>query len=52
MIPPEAVDILQLGIAGVALWMMYSITYNQLHSIQETLNEILVELKKIGDIGG
>lgn len=30
----------QYGIAGLALWMMYSITYNHLTDIKELLEEI------------
>jgi len=37
--------LVQYGIAGLALWMMYSITYNHLQVIEETLLKILVELK-------
>ena len=48
----EIEHLIQFGFAGVALFMMYSITYRHLTSIEETLNEILIELKKIGDIGG
>jgi len=32
--------VIQYGIAGVALWMMYSITYNHLVSIERILLEI------------
>lgn len=46
MIPVEIFDVLQYGMAGLALWMMYSITYNHLTAIEETLHEILLELKK------
>jgi len=35
--------IVQYGIAGVALWMMYSITYNHLVSIER----ILLDIKNI-----
>ena len=38
--------LLQYGIAGIALWMMYSITYGHLNSIEETLKEILHVLEK------
>jgi len=33
--------VLQYGIAGAALWMMYSITYNHLNRIEELLEDIL-----------
>ena len=37
----EIVEVLiQYGIAGVALWMMYSITYNHLVSIERILLDI------------
>ncbi|MBA7549941.1 hypothetical protein ES705_42445 [subsurface metagenome] len=32
--------LLQYGIAGAALWMMYSITYNHLTTIKDLLTEI------------
>jgi len=32
--------VLQYGIAGAALWMMYSITYNHLLDIKDLLREI------------
>ncbi|GAH90984.1 unnamed protein product [marine sediment metagenome] len=32
--------LLQYGIAGAALWMMYSITYNHLTTIEDLLTEI------------
>lgn len=32
--------IVQYGIAGVALWMMYSITYNHLGDMHDILIEI------------
>ena len=35
---------IQYGIAGLALWMMYSITYNHLTRIEELLIEILNKL--------
>ncbi|GAI57315.1 unnamed protein product [marine sediment metagenome] len=35
--------VIQYGIAGVALWMMYSITYNHL----VTIERILLEIKDI-----
>lgn len=35
--------VIQYGIAGVALWMMYSITYNHLVSIER----ILLDIKNI-----
>ena len=38
---PEVVDILlQYGIAGTALYMMYSIAYNHLTRIEELLQDI------------
>jgi hypothetical protein len=37
-LPPEIP--LQYGIAGLALWMMYSITYNHLVDIRDLLIEI------------
>jgi len=33
--------VIQYGIAGVALWMMYSITYNRLNKIEHLLEQIL-----------
>jgi len=46
---PDVLELLiQYGIAGVALYMMYSITYNHLTAIEETLHEILLEMKKRG----
>jgi len=32
--------VLQYGIAGAALWMMYSITYNRLGAIERILLDI------------
>lgn len=32
--------VIQYGIAGVALWMMYSITYNHLVAIERILLDI------------
>ncbi len=32
--------LVQYGIAGIALWMMYSITYNHLMNIEDLLTEI------------
>jgi len=32
--------VIQYGLAGVALWMMYSITYNHLVAIERTLLDI------------
>jgi len=32
--------LVQYGIAGIALWMMYSITYNHLQDMHEILIEI------------
>jgi len=32
--------VIQYGIAGAALWMMYSITYNHLMDIKDLLMEI------------
>jgi len=40
MIPEVLEYIIQYGIAGVALWMMYSITYNHLTTIEDLLVEI------------
>jgi len=34
------VSVIQYGIAGVALWMMYSITYNHLVAIERILLDI------------
>lgn len=36
----------QYGLAGVALWMMYQITYNHLKSIHAELVEIRILLEK------
>ena len=38
-------QVVQYGIAGIALYMMYSITYNHLKTIQETLIRIEEILK-------
>jgi len=38
--------VIQYGIAGVALWMMYSITYNHLVAIERTLLDIKDILSK------
>lgn len=44
---PEVVDIIiQYGIAGVALYMMYSITYNHLTNIENLLRDIKSILSK------
>jgi len=44
---PEVVDtLLQYGIAGVALLMMYSITYNHLQNIENLLEDIKDILSK------
>ena len=48
MIPEVLNLVIQYGISGVALYMMYSITYNHLQAIEETLLEILLELQKRG----
>jgi len=40
MIPEVIETLLQYGIAGVALMMMYSITYNHLIAIEDLLTEI------------
>lgn len=41
MIVENLVEIaIQYGIAGLALWMMYSITYNHLVSIERILLDI------------
>jgi len=37
--------VIQYGIAGAALWMMYSITYNHLVSIERILLDIKDILK-------
>lgn len=42
----DYIELAKQGIALVALYMLYSINYQHLTSIQETLLEILVELKK------
>lgn len=39
--------LVQYGIAGIALYMMYSITYSHLTSIQTTLTEIGKLLERI-----
>jgi len=44
-----AEKILDYGIAGVALLMMYSITYNHLTAIQTTLTRIETILENIRD---
>jgi len=38
--------VIQYGIAGVALWMMYSITYNHLVAIERILLDIKDILSK------
>lgn len=44
---PELVDyLIQYGIAGIALYMMYSITYNHLTRIEDLLEEIKNILSK------
>lgn len=44
---PEVVDtLLQYGIAGVALYMMYSITFNHLTNIEMLLQDIKSILSK------
>ncbi|MBA7552657.1 hypothetical protein ES705_45227 [subsurface metagenome] len=40
MIPELVEYLIQYGIAGIALYMMYSITYNHLMSIEDLLTEI------------
>ena len=40
-------SLVQYGIAGVALFMMYSITYKHLSSIQTTLSEMGKVLQSI-----
>jgi len=40
------VSVIQYGIAGVALWMMYSITYNHLVEIERILLDIKDILSK------
>ena len=45
MIEPILDTVVQYGIAGIALYMMYSITYNHLKTIQETLIRIEELLK-------
>ena len=42
----EIADLIQFGFAGVALFMMYSITYNHLTKIENTLIEIRDTLLK------
>lgn len=46
MIPELVEYLIQYGIAGVALYMMYSITYNHLMSIEDLLTEIRDILSK------
>ncbi|MBA7705257.1 hypothetical protein ES703_114083 [subsurface metagenome] len=40
MIPEVVEYLVQYGIAGIALYMMYSITYNHLTTIEDLLVEI------------
>ncbi|MBA7552680.1 hypothetical protein ES705_45250 [subsurface metagenome] len=40
MIPELVEYLVQYGIAGIALYMMYSITYNHLRTIEDLLVEI------------
>ena len=40
MIPEVVEYLMQYGIAGIALYMMYSITYNHLRTIEDLLVEI------------
>lgn len=40
-------QVIQYGIAAVALWMMYSITYNHLTNIQTTLVDIKTILREL-----
>lgn len=37
----------QYGLAGVALWMMYNITYNHLKAMSTELTKIRVLLEKL-----
>ena len=46
MIPEVFEYLIQYGIAGLALWMMYSITYNHLAKIEDLLEEIKNILSK------
>lgn len=46
MIPELVEYLVQYGIAGVALYMMYSITYNHLTDIKELLQDIKSILSK------
>lgn len=46
MIPEVLEYLIQYGIAGVALYMMYSITYNHLLTIEDLLAEIRDILSK------
>jgi len=46
MIPEVFEYLIQYGIAGLALWMMYSITYNHLGKIEDLLEEIKNILSK------
>lgn len=43
----DAETLIQFGFAGIALLMMYNITYNHLARIQTTLTEIKTILEKI-----
>jgi len=38
--------LVQYGIAGIALYMMYDIAHNNLSEMKDTLKEILVVLKE------
>jgi len=46
MIPELDEYLLQYGIAGIALYMMYSITYNHLQNIENLLEDIKNILSK------
>jgi len=41
------IELMQFGLAGVALWMMYEITYNHLKAMQTELVEIRILLERL-----
>lgn len=42
--------IIEYGIVGVALWMLYSIAYNHLVLIQTTLVDLNTDVRDLGDV--
>jgi len=42
--------ILQYGIAGVVIYLLFRIVFNDLHTIKEELREIKTELRRIREV--